>query len=460
MYTIFLLLTLLVITFGTLQAYARTGDAFHPAVVVALPLAFMYALWPLLVNSDGALNFLIGEDGLDYAGGLYFSGVLFFYIGLLRLPKPGVLIYIRAQDRGVNQSLFSSSLTPRLRTQITGLAIVLGVIALLAYLYMIFNVGGFFAAYGRAKGGGAADSGYIGEAVLLSFPAIMLLAIARQGSKRLRLTDIAMALLIASPHLIQGTLGGRRGPLFLVLTVLFFAWLVVQSRRPSLRLLMLALAVIGSAVLLVQSQRQHLYLGSEGQFEIERAAQIIDTENLESSDYVAGVATVLTRKYHEDYFWGGRYFITVFVRPIPRQLWPTKYEDMAWLYEVVEGGGDWTDVGDALGFQPPKGSAVGFIADIYQEFAWGALAVIFLFGWGLSALWRRHRLRGGVWTAIFAQAMILTIYIPTQSFSAFYHRFLFMAIITVLTWRFWIGFRLRGNPRELPSMSGRQALRK
>jgi hypothetical protein len=78
------------------------------------------------------------------------------------------------------------------------------------------------------------------------------------------------------------------------------------------------------------------------------------------------------------------------------------------------------------------------VADLYASFAWGSLIVIYLFGWGLVTLWKRHQLRGGLWTVLFAEAMILTIYIPTQSFSAFYDRFLIMFVVTVVVFKLWV----------------------
>lgn len=308
MYPTLLLLTGLVIAFGAFYAYRRTRDAFHPAIIVAPPLGFVYVVWPLLLNREGDLTWLIGTEGLVYVAALYLGAVFAFYVGLLRLPGPRTLAYVRAQGRGAAESLFSIALTPVMRRRIFYLAIGLGLIALLAYVHMIMNVGGLVDAYSRAKGGGRAGSGYIGEAILLAFPAILLLAIARQGLGRVRRSDILIALLIASPHLLQGTLGGRRGPLFLVLAVLFFAWLIAHGRRPKLRTVVLALVVIGMAVVVVQSQRQHLYLGSGAEFEAGRVTKILQPDTLEHNDYVAGVATVLTRQFYGDYFWGGALF--------------------------------------------------------------------------------------------------------------------------------------------------------
>ncbi|QVL50087.1 MAG: hypothetical protein KFB96_06370 [Thiocapsa sp.] len=452
-----------VIVAGALYAFYCTRDAFHPAIIVAAPLAFVYGIWPFLLNQDGGLESLFGSQRLTDVGTLYLLSMGFLYLGILRFPRKRVLMEIRRRS-GFGSKVFTLGMSGVFRQRILFLSVALGLVSVIAYAYAIDNVGGLTAAYGRAKGGGHAGSGYVGEAVLLSFPAILLLAIARQGARRVQPVDILLALLMAMPHLLQGTLGGRRGPLFLVLAVLFLAWFIARGRPPSLKLAGTGLVVIGLMVLLVHSQRQHLYIGAEGEFDASRMMNTLTPEALEGNDYVAGVASVIVSDYYGDFTWGREHLITLLIRPIPRQIWPSKYEDAGAFfgYLMVEGGGSWVSYSEVLGFSPPRGSATGFVANLYGSFAWGVLLVMFLFGWGLAALWNRHRLRGGLWTLLFAEAMILSIYLPTQSFSAFYHRFLIMAVVTTILWRIWVdrGGRAsrppgsRGRYRPLPPWQG------
>jgi hypothetical protein len=227
--------------------------------------------------------------------------------------------------------------------------------------------------------------------------------------------------------------------LFLVLAVLFLAWVLARGKPPPLLSSLIGFGTIGFLVLLVASQRQFLFIGSGGDFDFSRLFDLFLTpEDLITNDYVAGVSTVLVNDYHQDFSWGREHLVNLLIRPIPRQLWPDKYEDAAELlgYRVVEGGGEWDYFSEVLGFSPPKGSAVGFIANLYSSFSWGVLLAMFLFGWSLAVLWKRHRLRGGLWTVLYGQAMILSVYLPTQSFSAFYQRFLIMTVIAVLVFRF------------------------
>ena len=419
-------------------AFSRTRDPFHPAIILAPSMAFVYGIWPFLLNQGQELTQLFDEEKLAYVGTLYFCALLSFYAGLSRFPSRRVMRGLITL-KGYQANPFNLNLSAVVRRRMLLIAMGLGLVALTAYAAMLYSVGGLIAAYSVAKGGGVAGSGYVGEAILLSFPAILLLGLSRQGSGRIRLIDLFLALLIALPHLLQGTLGGRRGPLFLVLAVLFLAWVLARGKPPPLLSSLIGFGTIGFLVLLVASQRQFLFLGSGGDFDISRLFDLFLTpEDLITNDYVAGVSTVLVNDYHQDFSWGSEHLVNLLIRPIPRQLWPDKYEDAADLlgYRVVEGGGEWDYFAEVLGFSPPKGSAVGFIANLYSSFSWGVLLAMFLFGWSLAVLWKRHRLRGGLWTVLYGQAMILSVYLPTQSFSAFYQRFLIMTAISVLVFRF------------------------
>jgi oligosaccharide repeat unit polymerase len=331
-------------------------------------------------------------------------------------------------------------------------AIVMGVMSVAAYVYMIENVGGFVEAYSRVKGGGRAPSGYIGEAILLSFPAVLFGALARRAAGRVRPGDVMLAILIMSPHLIQGTFGGRRGPLFLALTVLFFAWLIARGGFPSFRKVVVGVAIIGLSVILVWSQRQDVYLGSEGTVEIHRFWDIMGPEYVEPGDtYVFSAAKILEADFYQSYYWGYRYFVTFFIRPIPRQLWPTKYEDMGATWIIgIDDHAQAASLIRAVGFATPAGAALPSIADVYLEFSWGVLPFFLVLGRILARIWSLHRERGGVWSVIHCIMLALSIYLATQSFSAWAHRLLFIGGPTVALWSLWITRDSAAPSRAIP----------
>lgn len=423
-----------VILLLALRSYAGTRDALHPAVLMSPLFVYMYCTWPLTLNRDGDLYQYFSPDQLQYVSLLYLLSISALYLGLLSGHRRSL------GWTGLSIDVFNLEVDEATRRQIARLAIFLGVIAVGAYLYKIGNVGGFEAAYGRAKGGGRADSGYISESVLFSFPAVVLFAISRK-SPNIGAAEIFTALIMMMPHLLQGTLGGRRGPIFLALATLFVAWFIARRTRLKLATAIVGIGICGLAVIFVWSQRQDVYLGSGGGVEVERMWEKIVPEGAVSTGntYVAGVATVLMADGSDLSYWGYRYFVTFVIRPIPRQIWPTKYEDM---------GADWLlRYGDdvrsqryynTVGFVPLSGSATGYVADAFLEFSWGVILFSYFLGRVFSAAWRRHTTEGQFWSVLYIVMVILSIYLATQSFSAWAHRLLFIGGMTYVFWRFFI----------------------
>lgn len=431
-------LTGVVVLTGAVVAYRKTGDAFHPAVVLAPLFGWFYSLWPFTLNIDGGLLTMFSGAQLDYTGTLFFLAISLLYAGLLRFPRN-----IRQVKIATQGFLFGLPLPALTKRKIYQLSLFLGVLAVSSYIYSLYNVGGFFKAYSVSKGGGHVDSGWISEAILLSFPAVLLLSIAVQGKRMVRAQDIVLALVLVSPHLLQGTFGGRRGPLFLSLSLLFFAWYVAKGRPPSFSRVILALGTISLLVLVVASQRQFVYIGSSDGFDGSRALNLIQPTTFgrggeEGNEYVMAVGTILTADYWRDYRWGRGYFINYVIRPIPKEVWPTKYEDMGVAALGMSDEATQSRYFAAVGFVPLAGSSTGSIADVYSELAWGVLVVFYALGRVFSLVWQRHRLRGGIWTVLLIEMLILSVYLPAQSLSAWLQRLLYMGVISALLWKYWI----------------------
>jgi hypothetical protein len=440
-------LTGIVIMMTAMLAYAGSRDAFHPAIVVAPPFGYIFSISPIVLNSEGGLEALFTTDQLAHVQLIYLLSVACFSLGLLSIRPRGTAL----RHGGMN---LSAPMARRLYQA----AIAMGVISVAAYLHMIDNVGGFVEAYSRVKGGGRAESGYIGEAILMSFPAVLFAALARRAVGRIRLRDMALAILIMSPHLIQGTLGGRRGPLFLSLAVLFFAWLIARGGFASLRKVVLGVSIIGLAVIFVWSQRQEVYLGSGEDIEVERVWDKLSPDRIETGDaYVFSAAKILAAEQAGSFYWGYRYFVTFLIRPIPKQIWPTKYEDVgaSWVMGIDDEK-EAVLLLQGVGFMAPAGAALPSIADVYLEFAWGVLPFFFVLGRVFARVWTLHRLRGGIWSVLHIIMLALSIYLATQSFSAWAHRLLFISAPTFLLWRFWINGNVgrRGRPAAMRPPAG------
>lgn len=439
--------TLFVMIFCSWTAFSKCKDPFLPAVVVLLPFSYAYVIWPYLNEANQELSALLGEERLVYVSFYYFCAITAFFVGLIHYPCFSSRSFSGTRS---DKHLFgTNTFSPVVRRRLFAVAVFLGSLSILAYSYGLLNVGGLVEAYSRSKGGGVVGSGYVGEAVLLSYPAIFLVSLSAQGTRRIGVVKLASSLLFAAPQLLQGTLGGRRGPLFLSLTVLYFAWHIAKNKLPKLLNALISFTLIGFLVLFVLSQRQAVFIGSGESFQLDRLSNILTPERIEDADFIAGASTILVYDQTNNFTWGRDYLVDLFVRPIPRQLWPQKYEDAANLigYRVVEGGGDWEYFTQVLGFAPPKGSSVGVAASLYTSFSWLALFAIYFLGRFLSFLWMRHKTRGGIWTIFFCQSMILSIYLPTQSFSAFYQRLILIMGVTIFVFTFII-------PRSsIPSVS-------
>ena len=414
-----------------------------------------YCFWPLLLDRNGDLTSLLGEGSLNRVQAYYCAALVCMMIGMVwtrgrRLASPKELSPWR--------SLAATVSVDRTRRRLVRLSVVLGSVAILSYLTSIFNVGGFEAAYSVYKGGGRAASGYVGEAYLLSYPAALIYSLARQG-RGFRAVDWCVVVVMLSPNLLQGTLGVRRGPLFISLATLFVSWVVSRGRAPGLLRTGLAISVILLSVIFLWTNRQSWFADEGGgPTRVGLTSTLLpDTGQLSQNDYVSGVGSALITEYYNAFFWGKRWWVDLLIRPIPRQLWPTKYEDVGAYWKT---GGNPTGFEEyeqvvALGFPLPAGHSIGVLSDLYSEWWWFALFFVFLLGRFLRWLWFKHRTIGQVWTVIFLGALGLCIYLPTQSFSAWYQRFLVMAVGTFVAWRWFIGRDIRQKNRSQEELATR-----
>jgi len=138
----------------------------------------------------------------------------------------------------------------------------------------------------------------------------------------------------------------------------------------------------------------------------------------------------------DKYLWGRRSLANYIVRPIPRIILPDK--DSIYEWSMV-GGPDLSDWRVVLGWKPQAGFATGFVADLFSEYSWWGVIAAFFYGALPGLVWRRAQTEGGIWFVQLGLVLILAIYVPSQSVSAFLQRFLFMSILTWLAWRMFLG---------------------
>ncbi len=419
--------------------WTRTRDLLHPLVLMTPMLVYMYGLRPVLLQSNNQLLVHFSSEQLLLGllvNAVVVSGFCFGLICRCDLPRHASL---------------SFSLTPSQQQKIFQLGCILGVVAGAAYWYGISQNGGLARVYGQAKGHVILSSGYVAEAPMLAFPAIMLIFLSRRG-KKLRPSDIILGLIFAFPHLLHGILGARRGPTFLVMGTLIFSWYVATGRRPKGIPLTIGLAATVILMFFLISHRNQIFLGANVDVD---TASVVETAFPTTAklgdDVVFGIAQSNVANGTGRHYWGARLGVILFVRPIPRQIWPSKYEDsgFGWMRATDNLHGykfsEWRRI---MGWRPQAGSSGGFTADLFCEFSWFAVLAAWCFGRGFAYLWRNANVRSGIWTIFFLESLILSIYVPTQSVSAFMHRFVFMSVITLVFWKLNIG-RLDSGPRMI-----------
>ncbi|NMC20981.1 MAG: oligosaccharide repeat unit polymerase [Thermogutta sp.] len=326
-------------------------------------------------------------------------------------------------------------LSPEGEKALTRIAVIFAIIASAAYYLQVFGQGGFSGVYGRAKGYLAFSSGYLAEATGLAVPAAILLVFAWRR-ERWSLWRWVVVLAAISPVLLHAILGARRGPAFLSLGGLAFAWFLFRARRPRIVPVLLTVGVICFVVVFLFVNRPRIYIGSNKALSVTDAfAFLTPSETEAGDDYLVATGAITVSHETGRHGWGRNYLITFLIRPIPKQLWPTKYQDAHRFFFGNSPPSGAENYREILGWEPPAGSASGAFADLYREFALLFVLAAYLYGAFFNLLWRRARIQHGVWLVLFTLAAALSIYVPTQSVSAVFHRFLFAGIPTVILWK-------------------------
>ena len=431
-------------------AWSRSRDPLHPVLWFSALFFVCLVVEPFMcLRHPDFVRFFPDFRGVWTATTIQYAGMVSLFLGMLSVRGPR----FRASE-GQRLDLLAISDAQRLRLR--QFALVLASLALAAYWYAIFDSGGFFHVYSRGKGTFRTFSGYQGEAVNLCLVATVLYALSVQG-KTLTISHVIAILVIVNPVLLHGTFGGRRGPLFLAMTTIFFAWHLIRGRLPSVRLILLFAMCCLLAVVFIHSQRRIVYLGSDQTFDLERFWSGLRNEELTAGDnFVVSTGQIHVTLETGNYNFGRTFLTHFIIRPIPRQLWPTKYED---TQRLLYGGGaaeqafqeavpfqSWRRV---LGWQPLPGFSINSIVELFVAFSWPFLIFCWLLGYGVSCLWVNFRCRGQLWVPIYAITMALSIYLPTQTFTAFAHRWLYITVFTLLLSR----FIFRTEPKRKPRRS-------
>lgn len=319
----------------------------------------------------------------------------------------------------------------------------MGGLAVLGFLVGVAEVGGFTAAYGRSYGGGYTASGYVRDLMLWSLPALITLLLLPAALRPLFVRWSVIGVLM-SPLAIHAMLGARRGPTFMLVSAFALSYYFARARRPRLLTLAAGGLALGVFVLFLVANRDRIYLGSEEALD-EQPTRILEPSG--GNEFIYGAGTIVHYNTTGAFAWGGRYFTILFIRPIPRAIWPTKYEDAAEWFNMpsleLNLGADFRSFRHTLGWEGTIGAAPGLIADLWQELWWGGVFALFLIGWVHGKLWRQAIDRGGVYVILYITLLSLSTYLIMQTLEAAIYRFLYMAVPVLVVWRL---ARSQANP--------------
>jgi hypothetical protein len=410
-------------------AWVMHRDPFHPVLYLGPMLVFLYAFLPLYLSftQREELLGLLAEGDLVYVQVLNGLGAVSLCLGVLLGGAPA----------GGNRRSIPWLPAPAFGRRLAGAAICLGLIGLAAYAYMLANVGGLAGAYGRAYGGVWADSGHVRDLQYLTIAGLVLLLAARTG-RGLSPVDSGWVLLFAAPWLVHGLLGARRGPTFMILVALGAGWYFMRARRPRLTTAALGGLGLGLLLLFLVAHRNQIYLGSA--FDFGEESSTIAFEADPGNEFIYGAAAILHADAVGEYWWGRRYLTVLFVRPVPRMIWPSKYDDAA---AALGGPSIATNLGvgtealrETVGWTGATGAAPGIVADMWIEFWWASFLVIAGIGWCYGRAWSRAVTRGGLSVLIYCLMFSLSAFLIMQTLEAFLYRLLLLAVPGLLAWRY------------------------
>jgi oligosaccharide repeat unit polymerase len=434
-----------VIAVSALLAYQRTRDPLCAMVIFSPMLLYFYTYHPIVMLNNPEVLRLTGATDSSFATTAIVNllGVTAFCLGCTRAKRSRR----REQD---SMADIAERFSDKGRRQVNAIALLLGLVAVSVFWFLVWNSGGFvqvFMSGGKPFLRGA-GSGYIGELPMLSFPAMLLIAVARQGRK-FRFVDYLSFLFVASPQIIWATLGGRRGPMFLMAMTVAASWVIVRSKRPKLAGVLSGLIAVGLLIVFLAATRQSLFLGSDKEFSFTDFTQELTagTETIYGDEFICGYAVIETSERFQQHYWGHRFLVQLFVRPIPRQLWPTKYVDtgLEWMDKRAGTSGfAQSEFLQTVGFEPTGGSSTGFVADLFLEFSWGGVLGCFIVGWFYSYLWNKSHRKAGFWNVLYYIALILSVYLVAQSvISAWGYRMILLGLPTWLIWTKIVDPRMR-----------------
>ncbi|CAD72649.1 MAG TPA: hypothetical protein DDX19_22730 [Rhodopirellula baltica] len=421
---LYIALTGFAIAIALQSSWKRSHDPLHPTFLFAFPSIAVYIAQP---------TWLVLSDYTRFHS--YLDPNQFQQVALLNLIG---LISLFAGSNGPNSAepVSAGRQFARDHRGLRLISVFLGVTSIIGYLYCIHSVGGFSEAYGRGKGGGWSDIGYVRETPWLSIPATTLMAI---SNRKLGWKEYLWIATFSFPLLFHGLVGGRRG--FIAagfLTIAISRWLATGRRPRVFRLSIFAIA-LGILLLAVVANRKQTSLVHG--VSLDRGLKSYAVVSSSGTEYIYGGAVMLASQAQNIHFYGKRYLTVVFIRPVPSQIWPQKYQFASEFLSIPNlaakgsnlGTGE-LDFASTVGFHASVGAAPGLVADLYLEFWYFYVFALFAVGRSYWFAWHRAMLGNHFWGTAYIVMAALSIYLILQTLEAMLFRFLFATGFVFITW--------------------------
>jgi len=211
------------------------------------------------------------------------------------------------------------------------------------------------------------------------------------------------------------------------------SWYLARRLRPPLLLMLGAGVALGFLVLFLVTNRSKIYIGSD--FDVSTSKMDTFFVANEANEYIFAVGCVTTSRETGTYYWGRRYLAQVLVRPIPKQIWPHKYQDFG-VPELLQNAGVALDgLQLVMGWAEIPGAAATMVADFWVELSWLAIPLCGWIGWGYGYVWRRAVEEQRWWTTLYMILTLLSLYMVTQSGEAVIFRFVILTVPAYFVWR-------------------------
>lgn len=445
MFEIFTVAIAAIVVAGVLWGVVIANDTLHPLVYLLPMVGFFYVYMPLDIYREGALLSSFTREQVLYVQAFNFLCVLALAAGACWGSRG-----VRRDSNRIDR--FSLNISSADRLILLRGSLLVGGIGMFAYLLQLHSVGGFYAAYSVPKGGGWSASGYLRELDLLLVSAITLIYLAN-SDRAIPASHKLLISIFSAPLVLRGLLTARRGPTFLILVAVIGGWYLVKGRRPSFKMVVIGGGSIGLLLLLLVTYRSEIYLGSEffaGQMptptEMVENSFERSTKSGFGNEFMYGSYVVVNAQERSQHYWGSRYLTQLLVRPIPRRVWPDKYEDVG-MKEIEFNAGQLGSADSGRYPEIPRGSAPGFAGSAYVEWAWGGAVFILFLGWFYGYAWKKALTIGGSWSIVYVSLMSTSVYFIAQSFLAVLFRLLFMSIPPILVVRY-VTSRISGNSQR------------